>query len=29
LHHRTVYLVIFAVGCGVAYHLVYQRVART
>jgi len=29
LHHRTVYLVIFALACGVAYHLVYQRVART
>jgi UDP-N-acetylmuramyl pentapeptide phosphotransferase/UDP-N-acetylglucosamine-1-phosphate transferase len=28
-HHRTLYLVIFAVGCGVAYHLVYRRVART
>jgi UDP-N-acetylmuramyl pentapeptide phosphotransferase/UDP-N-acetylglucosamine-1-phosphate transferase len=29
LHHRTIYLVIFAGACGVAYHLVYQRVART
>jgi UDP-N-acetylmuramyl pentapeptide phosphotransferase/UDP-N-acetylglucosamine-1-phosphate transferase len=29
LHHRTLYLVIFAVGCGVAYHLLYRRVART
>jgi UDP-N-acetylmuramyl pentapeptide phosphotransferase/UDP-N-acetylglucosamine-1-phosphate transferase len=29
MHHRTVYLVIFAGACGVAYHLVYQRVART
>jgi UDP-N-acetylmuramyl pentapeptide phosphotransferase/UDP-N-acetylglucosamine-1-phosphate transferase len=29
LQHRTDFLVIFAVGYGVAYHLVYRRVART
>jgi UDP-N-acetylmuramyl pentapeptide phosphotransferase/UDP-N-acetylglucosamine-1-phosphate transferase len=28
-HHRTGYLVVFAVGCGVAYHFIYRRVART
>jgi UDP-N-acetylmuramyl pentapeptide phosphotransferase/UDP-N-acetylglucosamine-1-phosphate transferase len=28
-HQRTGFLVIFAFGCGVAYHLVYRRVART
>jgi UDP-N-acetylmuramyl pentapeptide phosphotransferase/UDP-N-acetylglucosamine-1-phosphate transferase len=27
--HHTQFLVIFAVGYGVAYHLVYRRVART
>ena len=28
-HHHTGFLVIFAVACGVAYHFIYRRVART